>query len=110
MSEMPSAAGSAVQAQEKINGSAFYEEGKMMEINIWGFIACIFFAAFFGVIFAALMAGRKREGLMRRVAEVERALNEERKKNFELETRLPRRIKAGTVRADIEDFRSGAPK
>jgi len=60
----------------------------MMEIDIGSFIACIFFAALFGIIVAALVAGRKRKGIIRWVVEMKRALDEERKKNFELENKL----------------------
>jgi len=55
MSEMPSAAGSAIQTQEKINGSAFYEEAKMdriIQMPVWG----IFWIFFIGALGGTLVA------------------------------------------------------
>jgi hypothetical protein len=82
----------------------------MIKISVIWFVLCLFGSAAFGFFIASLLAGRKREDLLRQITNLRAALTEKQKEILELRMRLPRRIRGGTVRADIGDYRSGISK
>jgi len=67
------------------------------------FIALI--SACFGFLIASLLAARRRAALWDEIENLKALVSEKQKEIYELRSRLPRRIKAGTIGADHEGTR-----
>ena len=62
-------------------------------------------SACFGFLVASLLAARKRAALWDEIENLKALVSEKQKEIYELRSRLPRRIKAGIIRAGREGTR-----